>query len=71
MKAHLLDGIGNVGPGEGEVLEGTHKAAISSGISNRRAGISWYFCTSVNWSGARLAIAHAMASKYVQNVLTL
>jgi len=71
MKAHLLDGIGNVGPGEGEVLEGTHKAAISSGISNRRAGISWYLCTSVNWSGARLAVTHAMASKYVQSVLTL
>jgi hypothetical protein len=71
MKAHLLDSIGNVRPGEGEVLEGTHKAAISSGISNGRAGISWYLCTSVNWSGARLAVTHAMAIKYIQCILPL
>jgi hypothetical protein len=71
MKAYLLDGVSNVRPSEGEVLEGTHKAAISSGISNTWAGIRWYFCTSVNWSGARLAVTHAKASKYVQSVLTL
>ena len=34
MEAHLLDSIGNVNPSEGEVLEGAHKAAVSSGISN-------------------------------------
>jgi hypothetical protein len=71
MKAYLLDSISNVRPSEGEVLEGTHKATISSGISNRWADMSWYLCTSVNWSGARLAVTHAMASKYVQSVLTL
>jgi len=48
MKAYLLYDISNVRPSEGEVMEGTHKAAISSGISNRCAGISWYHCTSVN-----------------------
>ena len=71
MKAYLLNGVSNVRPGESEVLEGAHKAAVVGGVSNRRAGISRYLCTSVNWGGAGLAIAHAMASEDVQYVLAL
>jgi len=71
MKAYLLNGVSNVRPGESEVLEGAHKAAVVGGVSNRGAGISRYLCTSVNWGGAGLAIAHAMASEDVQYVLAL
>jgi hypothetical protein len=34
VKADLLESIGNVGPGEGQVLKSSHKAAIVCGISN-------------------------------------
>ena len=47
METYLLDDISNVRPSEGEVMEGTHKAVISSGISNRWADINLYLCTSV------------------------
>jgi hypothetical protein len=34
MEAHLLDHIGNVGPGEGEVLESPSQAATGSRVTN-------------------------------------
>jgi hypothetical protein len=71
MKAYLLNSISNVRPGEREVLEGAHQAAVAGGVSNRMAGISRNLCTSVNWGGAGFAIAHAMASEDVHYVLAL
>jgi hypothetical protein len=71
VKADLLDSIRNVGSSKCQVLECTCKAAVGSGISNRRTSICRNFGTGVNRSGARLAVAHPMASKNVQDVLTL
>jgi len=71
VKADLLDNIRNVGSSKCQVLECTCKAAVGSGISNRKTGICRNFGTGVDRSGARLAVAHPMASKNVQDVLTL
>ena len=71
MQTDLLNSTGNIRPGEGQVLKCSSKAAISCWISNRRTSISRNFGTSVNWGGARIAVAHAMAAKDVQSVLSL
>jgi hypothetical protein len=34
VKAHLLDGVSDVGPGEDEVLQGPSKAAVGGRISD-------------------------------------
>jgi hypothetical protein len=71
MQADLLNGIGYVRPGERQVLKGTSQTAISRGISNRRVRFCRNFSTSINGGGARIAVAHAMAAKDVQDVLPL
>jgi hypothetical protein len=35
VEAHLLDHVGNVGPGEGEVLESPSQAVIGSRVTGR------------------------------------
>jgi hypothetical protein len=86
VKADLLHGVGDVRPCESQVLEGAHKAAVGCGISNSRTAhkaavgcgisnsrtnISRDFGTSVDWGGARIAGAHAVALQDVQSILTL
>jgi hypothetical protein len=71
VKADLLHGVGDVRPCESQVLEGAHKAAVGCGISNSRTNISRDFGTSVDWGGARIAGAHAVALQDVQSILTL
>jgi len=77
VKADLLDSICNVRSGECQVsdecqvLKSTGKAAVCSGVSNGRTGISRNFGTCIDRSGTRLAVAHPVASKNVQNVLSL
>ena len=66
VQANLLNGICNVRPGECQILEGAHKAAVGSRVSHRGTGISRNLSTSVNRCGTWFAVAHAMASKYVQ-----
>ena len=34
VKAHLLDGVSDVGPGEDEVLQGPSKAAVAGRVSD-------------------------------------
>jgi len=71
VKANLLDGISNVGPGEGQVLKSSHKATVGCGISNRRTIISRSLGAGINRGGARFAGTHAMASQDVQSILVL
>jgi hypothetical protein len=40
VEADLLDGVGDVGAGERQVLEGPGEAPKVSQISNRRSGLS-------------------------------
>jgi hypothetical protein len=35
MQAHLLNGVGDVGPGEGQVLEGTSQAPVGRRVGDR------------------------------------
>jgi hypothetical protein len=58
MWAHLLDGIDDVGPGEGQVLEGTDQALVGCHVSDRGAIILRELRLSVNRRGAGLAIRH-------------
>jgi hypothetical protein len=71
VQADLLDSVGNIGPGECEILEGTRETLIGSGILDRQTSIGRNFGTHVNGIGAWLAITHAMTSKNTQCVLTL
>jgi GMP synthase-like glutamine amidotransferase len=71
IKADLLNSIGNVRPCESQVLQGACKAAVGGGVCHGRTIICRDFGTSVNRSGARFAVTHAVPTKDVQNVLPL
>jgi hypothetical protein len=70
VKAHLLDGVGDVGPGEEEVLKGPGKTPVAGWIGNRGAG-GGEFALCVHWSRAGLAVNHASTFKDVDGVLPL
>jgi hypothetical protein len=71
VQADLLDSIGNIRPGEGQILKCTTKAAIGSGVSNWRTSICRDFGTSINGGGAGLAVIHSVAAENVQSILPL
>jgi hypothetical protein len=52
VKAHLLDGVSDLRPGEDEVLQGPNKAAVASRISDRGPAAETLPCVS---TGARRA----------------
>jgi hypothetical protein len=69
VEAYLLDYIGDVGSGEGEVLEGSSKAPLGGGVDWRT--IIRDLCPCVNQSRTRLTILHAKTLQYIQGVLAL
>jgi hypothetical protein len=69
MEADLLDSVGEIRPGESEVLYGANKTPISSRISHKITKSSRQLHLSVNRSGARLAISHPGTLEYVQGIL--
>ena len=71
VQARLLDGIGKVGPRQGEVLECANNAAVESWVSYRCPGIAWKLRLRVHRRGRRLAVTHARAIKDVVGVLFL
>jgi hypothetical protein len=71
MKAHLLDGAGNVGASEDEVLQSPDKTPIAGRIRHRRAGIGGDLALSVHQSRAGLTISHASSLEDVDGVLAL
>ena len=58
METDLLDSVGEVRPGEGEVLQSTSQTPIVSRIRHRITQISGQLRLSVDRSGAGLAISH-------------
>jgi len=62
MKANLLDGVGDVRPSEGQVLESTSKTPKLRGISNWGAICSRDLGVRIHWSQTRLAIRHMSTS---------
>src|SRR6185503_17007560 len=71
MKTDLLNSVGEVRPGEGEVLQSTSKASVGSRISHGITHISRQLCLSVDWSGAELAISHASLLQDIESILSL
>jgi hypothetical protein len=58
MQSHLLDVVGDVGPGEGQVLEGTGQAPIGCGVGDRGPVVLRELRLSVDRCGAGLAVGH-------------
>jgi hypothetical protein len=71
MEADLLDNVGEIRPGEGEVLLGSSKTPISTRINHRITQSSRQLRLSVNRSGARLAISHPGTLQDIQGILAL
>jgi hypothetical protein len=71
MKAHLLNGVGDVRPGEGEVLESARQAPVRCRVGDRGAVVLRELRLSVDRRGARLAVGHASPLQNVDSVLTL
>jgi hypothetical protein len=71
VEAHLLDRVGNVGPGEGEVLESSSQAVIGSRVADGGLHIGGDIGLSVNRCGAGLAVTHASTLKDVLSILAL
>jgi hypothetical protein len=63
VEAHLLDRVGDVRAGEGEVLESPDQAVIGSQVTDGGPHLGGELGLSVDRCGAGLAIAHASAPK--------
>jgi hypothetical protein len=71
MKAHLLNGIGDVRPREGEVLEHICEALVRHRVGDWRPVILRELRLSVDRRGAGLVVEHASPLQNVDGVLTL
>jgi len=71
VKTDLLNSIGEVRPGEGEVLQDTGKTPVGSRISHWITHISRQLRLSVDWSGAGLAISHPSPLQDIESILPL
>src|SRR6185436_16683477 len=68
---YLLNGIGEIRPGEGQVLQGTGKASVGSRISHGITQIGRQLRLSIDRSGAWLAISHPSPLQNVECILPL
>jgi hypothetical protein len=59
VKAHLLDGVGNIGPSEVEVLESPNKALVGHHVADRGIVIE-DLCLGVNKRGAMLVVENTI-----------
>jgi hypothetical protein len=71
MEAHLLDGVGDVRPGEGDVLERAYQAPVRRRVGDRVPVVLRELRLSVDRHGARLAVEHASPLQNVDGVLAL
>ena len=71
METYLLNSVGEVRPGEGEVLQGPSKTPLGSRISHESTQISRQLCLSVDRSGAGLAISHSSPLQNIKCVMPL
>jgi hypothetical protein len=71
MKANLLDGIGDVGVGERQGLEGPDEAPELSWISNMRPGSGGDLGLLVHRHRGQLAVHHSSTLKDVNSELSL
>ena len=71
METELLNRVGEVWPGEGEVLQSTSQTPVGSRIRHRITQISGQLRLSVDRSGAGLAISHPSPLQDIECVLPL
>jgi hypothetical protein len=71
VEAHLPDRVGNVRPGEGEVLESPSHGAVGSRVGDRGPNVRGDLGLSVDWRGAGLVVTHASTLKDVPSILAL
>jgi hypothetical protein len=71
VKAHLLDGVCDVGPGEGEVLERVCQAPVRRCVGDRGPVVLRELRLGVNRRGAELAVGHASSLQNVGGILTM
>jgi hypothetical protein len=71
VEAHLLDRVGNLGPGEGEVLESPIQAAVGNQVADGGPHVGGDLGLSVDQCGAGLAAAHASMLKDIPSILAL
>jgi hypothetical protein len=71
MKANLLDGVGDIGVGQRQVLEDPGEALELSRISNRRPESGGDLSMRVHGHRDQLAVHHASAIKDVESELAL
>jgi hypothetical protein len=71
VEAHLLDRVGNVGLGEGKVLESSSQPTLGSRVADGGPHVGGDLALSVDWCGAWLAVAHASTLKDVPSILAL
>jgi hypothetical protein len=70
VEAYLLDGVGDVGPGEDEVLKCPGNAPVAGRIGDRGAG-GGDLALRVHRGRTGLALGHASALEEVDGVLAL
>jgi hypothetical protein len=71
VQAHLLDGVADVGPGEGEVLERAGQAPVRRLVGDWGLVVHRELRLSVDRRGAELAVGHAIPLQDVDDVLAL
>ena len=71
METDLLDSVGEVRPGEGEVLQSTSQTPVGSRISHQITQISRQLRLSIDRSGAWLTISHPNPLQNVECILPL
>jgi hypothetical protein len=71
MKTDLLNCIGDVRPGEGEVLKGPGETPVRSGVSHRGSLNLGQLALSIDRSGARVAVSHPSPLQDIPSILPL
>src|SRR6185437_2494504 len=71
METDLLNSVGEVRPGEGEVLQSASQTPVGSRISHRITQISRQLRLSVDRSGVGLTISHPSPLQNIECVLPL
>jgi hypothetical protein len=71
METDLLHGVGDVWPSEGEVLKGTDKTLVPSGVLDRVTHGLRELRLRVDWGKAGLAVTHLGPLQNVKSVLPL
>jgi hypothetical protein len=71
VKAHLLDDIGNVGLGEGQILESAREAPVGCRVDDQWPVVLRELHLGVDRRGVGLVIGHAIPLQDVESVLAL